>query len=170
MEERWPKYYSWNGETVQEIIDRWVEYGDKIYDKVNGYLVPIEYILPYREYDWTRERTRGGAVPDICYQHETYDWRTQTGQQVEYIYYDPGPDHWDALVEYMARCGWTRDPAHMLIGKNGIAKLGEGNHRVNVANWLGLDHVPVLFHFHQEVEYSKMSPFKNIHKKYRFDR
>ena len=40
----------------------------------------------------------------------------------------------------------------MQVGKNGVAKIGEGNHRLAVAKELGIEKVPVYFLFYNNVE------------------
>jgi len=77
-------------------------------------------LWPYREYTWFREDAR-----------------------IE-------PEEWDAL-EVSLESGWDpNDPAWVAVGKNGIAKVTEGNHRLAIARKLGID-VPVRFVWHQNV-------------------
>jgi hypothetical protein len=82
----------------------------------------LDEVWPYREYYWTRSTAREGSK------------------------------QWDALEASMERRGWTENPAHVIVGRNACAKVGEGNHRLSVARKLGIDRVPVTFHFYQSVE------------------
>jgi hypothetical protein len=45
-----------------------------------------------------------------------------------------------------------REPLHVELGKNGVIKIGEGNHRHEIAMELGLEKVPVNLHFYQHTE------------------
>ena len=44
-----------------------------------------------------------------------------------------------------------REPLLIQFGSNGVAKIGEGNHRHQIAQELGLEQVPVYFLFQREV-------------------
>lgn len=113
-------YYHADGTTmIQEIIRRWSEDGDKLYDDSMPVLIPKRDLLPYREYRWTREQARRS------------------------------PEEWDQLVEWMQEHGWPEDhPAHVMVDKDGTARLGEGNHRLAIAlDMPSIEHVPVWFHF-----------------------
>lgn len=166
------RYYS--GEPLEEVLRLWADEEVKLYSHNPAEMLPIEMVLPHREYHWSRDNHRDGAVPDRCYpEGGEYDrdlkytshkgWMRYT-QTVDGRRIDNGlaPKdkvlRWDKLVEYMKRCGWTPyDPAHMLFGANGEMKLGEGNHRVAVAKEIGLKVVPVRFHFDRQVRWSKHS-------------
>ena len=63
-----------------------------------------------------------------------------------------GPDEWDSLKESIETEG-IKDPLVLFFGRNGVAKIGEGNHRLAVAQELGIDFLPVRFGgFWQSVE------------------
>jgi len=125
-------YYDWEHQPVSEIINRWANDNEQLYDPfmsghepkgVHGYY-NIYDILPYREYIWTKEDARRS------------------------------PEKWEELKESI-RSGWYVDgPINIMIGKNRVAKVGEGNHRLAVALELieeeGLEvlqNVPVFFGF-----------------------
>jgi hypothetical protein len=133
------KYYAMtvqNPLSIAEVAKRWAKESDKAYDapKPHVFWYPIDEVLKYREYDWSRTRARRD------------------------------PEEWDALKEDMRESGWTApsssrekypgtiDPAHIQVGKNGKVKVGEGNHRLAIAKELGIKLVPVQFHFRSEVE------------------
>ena len=40
----------------------------------------------------------------------------------------------------------------MIFGKNGVAMVGEGNHRLKTAIQLKIPKVPVIFHFRESIE------------------
>jgi GNAT superfamily N-acetyltransferase len=134
-------YYIWNNQSIPEIIDRWANNNEQLYDPLHaesGYrwvhgFYPIEEVLPYREYIWTKEDAR----------------RT--------------PEQWEELKDSL-RGGWdTEEPISIMIGKNGRAKVGEGNHRLAVAQELieegytNLANIPVFFGFWSSVA---ESPYK----------
>lgn len=118
------------GMTIPDIIDRWAgpERG-KAYDRSMPVWYEPEALWPYREYTWTRERARRPLFgPDVT-----------------------GPEKWDTLVESLREHGWDeRNPAIVDVGRNGVAKVGEGNHRLAIARKLGIL-VPVRFVFSQKV-------------------
>ena len=127
------------GTPIQEVIENWAEQDQKAYDGS----MPIWYspreVWPYREYTWNRQNSRGGFAKI-------------KGKSVELS----GPLKWDALAVDLKDRGWDPDdPLHLNIGKNGKAKVGEGNHRLAIAREVGLSKVPVFFHFGQRVEVSK---------------
>jgi len=62
-------YYRWEGQPIEDILKRWQEDGDKLYEankfeRMHGEeefyhgLYDIYDILPYREYVWTKEDAR----------------------------------------------------------------------------------------------------------------
>lgn len=106
--------------SISNIITKWM-LGDKAYDEdVHGYFYPEE-LWGYREYSWTRDKAR------------------------------LNPEEWDELVASMKEFKWDpKKPAIVLIGKNGKAQVGEGNHRLAIAMKLGTK-VPVRFDFRQAV-------------------
>jgi len=123
------------GTSIKEVIERWVENGEKAYDRSMPVWYSPREVWPHREYTWTRDNARGG-------------YAKVKGKSVDL----PGPLKWDALgIDLKAR-GWDpTEPLHLSIGKNGKAKVGEGNHRLAIAREVGLSKVPVFFHFGQQV-------------------
>lgn len=56
------------------------------------------------------------------------------------------------LVDSLRRRGWSdRNPAIVIVGRDGRVKVGEGNHRIQAALAAGLDQIPVRFQFYQRV-------------------
>lgn len=108
------------GMKISDVLDRWVN-GQKVYDRSMPVTLSWQEVWPYREYTWSRISSR----------------RT--------------PEEWDSLKLSMEKDGWSAsNPAHVQVGKNRRAKLGEGNHRLAIARELDLK-VPVFFHFYSEV-------------------
>lgn len=104
--------------SLEDTISRWQSKGDKMFDDNVHAFVKLEDILPYKEYERSRERGRNS------------------------------PEEWDDLVASMKEKGWNpKSPLHMLIGKQGGVKVGEGNHRLAIAKQLGIQEIPVQFHF-----------------------
>jgi DNA topoisomerase IB len=135
----WPEYFSPKGLTLQQVVDR-VKGGDKPYDE--QVLMDPKALWAIRDYTWSRNNLRAGAVPDGP---PKADGSPAKYKQME------GPERWDALVDWMKTYGWRVDPAHVDIDKTGRVKLGEGNHRVAIALHIGLSQVPVMFHVNHEV-------------------
>jgi len=118
-----------NPPSVNKVLSRWVIEGDKAYDEfVHGWY-SVDDLWPYREYTWAREDSRRS------------------------------PEEWDELKQSLEDSGWSEnDPLLMMVGENGKAKVGEGNHRLAVARGLGLDKVPVRFEFWKSVSKTPAPP------------
>lgn len=109
--------------SVASITTAWARERQKINDDRMPIMLPIDDLVRVREYAWTREHARNS------------------------------PAEWDALVESMRVHGWDpKRPAHLMVGKDGRAKLGEGNHRLAIARRLGIREVPVWVHFYTSVD------------------
>lgn len=74
----------------------------------------------------------------------------------------PGTQEYQALRDSIEKEG-IREPLHLMLGKKGGAKIGEGNHRHEIAMELGLPRVPVMLHFWHEVSLSDPVPVKSAH-------
>jgi tRNA nucleotidyltransferase/poly(A) polymerase len=110
--------------SLEEVINKWVNdpYGKAYDEKVHGYYTPEE-LWKYREFNWTRKNARGGSKD------------------------------WDKLSDILLDKGWDENkPLVFIIGKNGVAKVGEGNHRLAIAKEIGIDKIPVVFDFWTNVE------------------
>lgn len=122
-------YYDWqSGIGLREVIRRWRDDGDKMYDRSMPVLFALAVLWPHREYTWSREDSR----------------RTN--------------EEWDRLVNDMKRGWNKREPLHFAIGRKGGAKVGEGNHRLAIAKQLGIKQVPVEFHFQMKVAKQTVPP------------
>jgi tRNA nucleotidyltransferase/poly(A) polymerase len=111
-------YYS-NYTGLGDVIANWQKLGDKMYEDDMPVMVRLSELLPYREYVWTRDKAR-----------------------LE-------PHEWDELMDSMNSRGWKKgSTVHLQIGRKGGVKVGEGNHRLAIAAELGIERVPVFFHFY----------------------
>lgn len=127
------------GTPIKEVIERWVQKGEKALDESMPAWYSPKEVWPYREYTWTRDNSRDGFAK-------------VDGKSVDL----PGAVKWDALSIDLKKQGWNpNDPLHLSIGKNGKAKVNEGNHRLAIAVEVNLSKVPIFFHFGQQVERSK---------------
>ena len=61
----------------------------------------------------------------------------------------PRTKHYRQLKENIAQRG-VQEPIGLILGSNGHAYIGEGNHRHEIAKDLGITHLPVELHFWQE--------------------
>tara|TARA_Y100000310_G_scaffold309351_1_gene353347 strand:- start:1541 stop:2173 length:633 start_codon:yes stop_codon:yes gene_type:complete len=131
-------YYPEPNITLQTIVDRWQKQRDgktklgktmpfqKIYDDGMPIMINVKDLLPHREYIWTRENARQSFV--------------KRGQA--------GPEKWDEIMDNMKRSGWDKkQPLEFYIGHKGGMKVGEGNHRLAIAQELDIEEVPVSFSF-----------------------
>lgn len=120
------QYYDASGIPVKEVLRRWAIDRDKTYDDV--VMVSIDELWPYREYTWSKDNFRLKGHDD---------------------------NYWDTLKRSIVENGWQqKNPAHVIVGKNGQIKIGEGNHRLAIARELGIKDVPVRYHFYENVEKS----------------
>lgn len=107
--------------------------------------MPTESLWRYREYTWTKEKSRYSASGD--------------------------PSRWDRLVQSLTTEGWKEsDPAIFEIGyEDKHAKLGEGNHRLAVARQVGLAKVPVRFFCGRNVHmrFDPGDPERNVRRRTR---
>lgn len=156
--------------TVADIVEMYVER----HECASGtWMVYTDSVRPYIEYHWSRQHHRTGSVPTrgdgpkyaAMRGLGPLSGRSESESEEEWLRHmreaDPeglafGGSRWDYLVEYMREHGWRKDdPGHIDIDLLGNAKLGEGNHRVNVALEIGLDQVPMQFHYVERVTWSK---------------
>lgn len=107
--------------TIKDVLHMWMQ-NKKAYDKIVHNFYKPEDVWPYREYSWSRTRSR----------------RSET--------------EWDDLSLSIQNDGWDKNnPAIVTVGKNGVAKVSEGNHRLAIAMQFGIT-VPVRFEFWQTVD------------------
>jgi hypothetical protein len=119
--------------SIQEVVDKWQKEGLKAYDASIPLMVPLREVWPYREYTWSRNDSRPNGV-------------TIKGEWSGDL---TGPQKWDILMEELKTSGWDPNkPLFLSIGRQGGAKVGEGNHRLAIAKELGFQKVPVWFQFY----------------------
>lgn len=119
-------YYLKDNTSIEEVIRRWVEDGAKAEDDSMPVWYSPEELWPYREYNWNKENSRAGEA------------------------------EWDELEANLKARGWdVNEPLYLSVGKNGIAKVSEGNHRLAIARKINLSKVPVFINFGQKVELLK---------------
>ena len=110
-------YRPGRGERLAVVIARW-RAGDKVYDDAQPLTIPVADLWPHREYTWSARDAR------------------------------MEPAEWAAVLASLKRTGWRADePLWCEIGRDGGAKVGEGNHRLAMARELGIRQVPVRFVF-----------------------
>jgi hypothetical protein len=142
--------------SIKYVIDEWVRSGNKAYDPDETYhaMYPAEEIWPYREYSWSSETAAGQDVIGKDMNPYQDKWHFVPMDDEGLVV---GRSRWDFMVEELRKKGWKpTDPLYFEIGKNGVAKVGEGNHRLAIARELDMM-VPVLFSFKQHVEKSRAS-------------
>ena len=72
-----------------------------------------------------------------------------------------GSKYYNELKKSIEQAG-IKEPLHIDLGKNGGVKIGEGNHRHEIATGLGLAKLPVIFHFKQDVSLTKQQLDKDV--------
>jgi hypothetical protein len=140
-------YYKLKPRTpLREVIRRWAEDGDKVYDDSMPTTYSPRDLDPYVEFRWSRETSREG-------------YARVKGKTVELS----GPLKWDAIAEDMKIRGWDPDePLYFEVGRDGTAKVGEGNHRLAIAKEIGLKRIPVWFHFKLTAPKDEYDPRKPV--------
>ena len=138
-------YYDARGMTLEQVFEKWVKDQNKAYDGL--FMQPTLDVWKYREYTWYRNTSRSGHA--------------RVNGRLVVLW---GPLKWDATKEDMKVNGWDREnPGHMSFGKNGVMKLGEGNHRLAIAKEIGIKEVPLQYHFYSKVD---KNPQHNNHDEY----
>jgi hypothetical protein len=136
-------YHAEPGMNIKDIAARW-RAGDKIYDMSMPLEMPIEEVWKYRDYDRHRDFSRSGR-PWPFYSPEGQDNHQQKKNY-------SGPEKWDLMIQSMQKYGWDKnEPLQLVVGKDGRAKIGEGNHRLAIARQLGMKTVPVFVYFNDTV-------------------
>ncbi len=124
-----------NPPPIKDVLEDWVS-GMKAYDAgsmMTSTNLPyhgfysVEELWDYREYDWSAEKHRGSQ------------------------------EQWDTLVSSIKKGFNPKFPIMLIVGKNGVAKIGEGNHRLAIAKQLGIKTVPVEFSFYNKVYFDRNS-------------
>lgn len=142
-----------NPRSIEDVIDGWTKCGLKAneFDTYHAFY-SAEDLWPYREYTWSAQTASFEDVTGTDDQTYPDKWRFLPDEAD-----NVGRAKWDRMVDKMKRAGWDpRQPAYLEIGKNGIAKVGEGNHRLAIAKQLGIT-VPVMFSFRTNVSRSSAS-------------
>lgn len=151
-------YYDLNPQNpppIDFVISEWKK-GNKAYDPDDSYhaLYSPDEIWPYREYTWSEDTASGKEVmgrDKSAYQDK---WHFVPLDDEGLIV---GRSKWNFMFNELKMKGWNpRNPLYFEIGKNGVAKVGEGNHRLAIAKELGIQ-VPVFFAFKNFVEKSSAS-------------
>ena len=131
-------YYEINPKSpppLENVLEDWVD-GQKAYDAGSSItggdlnyhgFYSVEDLWSIREYDWHSEKHRGDQ------------------------------EEWDTLVASIKKGFNPKYPVMVMLGKNGVAKIGEGNHRISIAKQLGIKMVPVNFIFQHEVHFDRNS-------------
>lgn len=120
---------------ISVIQSRWVGDGGKQGtlpdEEIHGWYT-VNELEPYREYAWSEQ------------QHRETD------------------EEWRSLVESIQSSGFdVRRPVILLVGRNGVTKVGEGNHRIGAAKQAGYrEKIPVRFLFYQHVSITPMPPME----------
>ena len=113
------------------VIERWQVDGQKLYSNDMPLMIPVRDLMPHREFRWTRSKARSGIA-------------RVGNKRVDLT----GPEKWDAMTADLKKNGWDdKEPLYFEIGRDDGQKVGEGNHRLAIANKLGIRKVPVKFVF-----------------------
>lgn len=152
----WKGYYSIdpnNPPPLHDVIQAWSQCGFKAMEEgVFHAKYPAEELWEYREYTWSAKSAAGEEVKGSDDQTYQDKWHFIPDEQE-----NVGMKKWEKMYADMQHRGWdNRNPAYFEIGKNGIAKVGEGNHRLAIAKELNID-VPVFFAFKNTVNLSQAS-------------
>jgi len=110
--------------SIEQILNCWVKNGAAIYDSNVNHLRPALY----QTGDLTpyREYPRG------------------------YLRNQPETQRYQDLKKDIEENGF-QEPIIVMFGKNGVVKIGEGNHRHEIGLELGIEKIPVRFIFWQNV-------------------
>jgi hypothetical protein len=108
--------------SIKNILDCWVEnYGAANVNSRKPAFYNTEDLTPYREYAGDKLRN------------------------------PPGTKRYKDLKDEIIAENGIKDPLIIFFGQNGVVKIGEGNHRHEIALELGMPKVPVRFIFWENV-------------------
>ena len=108
------EYFDSKDPSVREYIKRFAMKGDKVHERSMPIMMSTDELVGFKEYDWSRSKNRSGEK------------------------------EWDKLLSSMSKKGWDkRQPLHLTISKK-RAWVGEGNHRLAIAQELGIKKIPVF--------------------------
>ena len=132
-------YYKINPKSpppIEDVLDDWKE-GNKAYDagsSITGLNLlyhgyySVDDLWKYREYDWSAEKHRGSK------------------------------EQWNALLIVLKKGYNPKYPILVVVGQNGVVKIGEGNHRLGLLlKTLGSKMVPVEFAFYRKAYFDRNS-------------
>lgn len=115
------EYYVWDPSvSLDEVLDRWAQYGAKVYSDIDKSL----------------------RLPSGEYFEAFYPWEELWPHRRDDRPINP------VVLEGLKEHGWL-SPLLLMIGKNRCIEVGEGNHRLAIAKKLDLQYVPVRFAFRQ---------------------
>lgn len=136
-------YQAQPGMTVRDFVQKWME-GEKAYDDSFPLLMDVEDLWRYRDYTRSPKFVKAG-----------YSWPYHSDEgklERSSKEFKGGSDKWDTMALSMEKYGWQDDePLHLNVGKDGKAKVGEGNHRLAIWRQMGKKQAPVMVHFVTEV-------------------
>lgn len=138
---------------LKDVIEGWSKCGLKAneFDVYHAFY-PADELWEFREYSWSAETASQQDVAGSDGMTYSDKWRFVPDEED-----NVGLEKWNRMVEKLRSKGWNpKQPAYFEIGKNGVAKVGEGNHRLAIARQLKIP-VPVLFSFKNSVSRSTAS-------------
>jgi len=124
--------------------------GWKVYYDIDGNNPPpIEHILKcwVENNAYVKDSSINNQTPAYYSPEELVPYREYERDRLRS---DVGGKYFHELKKSIAEEG-IREPLIIFFGKNGLAKIGEGNHRHEIAMSLGLSRIPVRFIFWQNV-------------------
>ena len=113
-----------NPPPIDDILETWVVNNAQIYDSCVNQDTPVMY-----------------PTTDLTKYREYTPSELRDG---------PGTERYEMLKNSIAKSG-IKEPIILALGRNGVVKIGEGNHRHQIALDLGLKMIPVRFIFQREV-------------------
>jgi len=145
--ENWRKYLTESHEGCPEKHAR----GDyKVYYDVDRFdPPPIENILNcwVENYGQVYDSSVNSRAPAFYNTEDLTPYREYTKDRLRN---PPGSERYEKLKADIAENG-MKEPLIVYFGENGVVKIGEGNHRHEIAMDLGIPKVPVRFVFWRNV-------------------
>ena len=131
------------GMSVKDFVMKWQE-GEKAYDSSFPLMMNVDDLWRYRDYTRSAQFVKAGYSwpyysDEGKLERKGQDWKD-------------GEDKWDTMGLSMEKYGWdSEEPLHLNVGKDGRAKVGEGNHRLAIWKKMGKKQAPVMVHFVTDV-------------------
>lgn len=125
--------------------EAWHKFLNETKYKFNPYPMPIDHLIDKWKNESKKEEFFAYYSPGELWKYREYTW-TETFSR------GWSSETWDKIKKSLKERGYNESyPILLIIGKNGKAKVGEGNHRLAITKQMGFKKIPVKIIYYQNV-------------------